>query len=114
MILAKSLGMVPAWQYNQGWAQNPKYNRHVAFPPGMDQMTPQPVGPYYAPPPEAGLGAARVRDCFCDSGHEWCCTNRRFGFRGLGISDVWATRLTVGGAVLAGVAAIAGLWLSRK
>lgn len=54
-MIAKQLGMIPSWQINSSWPENPNYNNHVVFPPGMNQMTPQPQGPWYAPPGEAGL-----------------------------------------------------------
>lgn len=51
MILAHAnLGMIPAWQFSQDPAVNFHLNPHVKYPDGWSQMTPQPVGPYYAPP----------------------------------------------------------------
>lgn len=58
MILAKQLGMIPSWQFNEQWEQNPNFNRHVLYPPGMTQMTVQPVGPNYSPIEEAVVGPA--------------------------------------------------------
>jgi len=40
------LGIMPAWQYSQNPAVNPKL-RMVDFPIGMRQTTIQPIGPYY-------------------------------------------------------------------
>lgn len=44
--MAIQLGLVPTWQFSPDPAVNINLNPHVQFPPGMDQLTVQPVGPY--------------------------------------------------------------------
>lgn len=125
MMIAKQLGMVPSWQFNQGWAQNPNFNNHVSYPPGWNQLTTQPVGANLgcgagSAPGDKSLGAFSIRrmfsrDCVCDSGREWCCGGySRGAMSGLGISDAWASRLTIGGALLAVVAGVAGMMYAAK
>lgn len=115
MILAKQLGMIPSWQYDTTWKQNPKYNNHVVFPEGWNQLTPQPVGPYYAPP--EGLGRARSNccdSCTCTHGGDPCCQSvNRHMLRGpldLFESPLWTHRkwLIVGGVALLGLAVLGG------
>lgn len=126
MLLATqhNLGMIPSWQYDTGWAQNPKYNQFVKFPPGMDQMTIQPIGPNYGPPAEAGLGRARwmqpacCENCVCAENCPGCPTYtqaraRMRSLRGLGLGTYsqWAL---IGGIALVGLTIVGGALLARR
>lgn len=108
MILSKSLGMIPSWQINQSWAQNPNFNNHVTFPTGWNQLTPQPVGPNYGPPPEAGMNGL---------GH---AVMRRAYWRSRGVSGLGAfvmdnqTKFAVGGLALAMVASLGALAMTFR
>lgn len=126
MLLAKQgtgspLGMIPSWQYDSSWAQNPKYNQFVQFPPGVDQLTPQPIGPNYALPPEPGLGRLprQVLDDCCGQGNPECCqalrSRQASWFRqlrglALGTYSKWAL---VGGIALVSATIIGGVMLAR-
>lgn len=89
MMIAKQegLGLIPAWQFSDDPAINPKINPHVQFPEGWNQMTVQPQGAFWQPP-QVNLG-------------------------GLGIFDSWAWNnrkpLVLGGLLLFATAAIFGV-----
>lgn len=120
MIITKQLGMIPSWQSNAAWVQNPNFNNHVSFPPGWDQLTIQPVGSNYAPPPEAGLGrGVSIYDDCCGNGHPECCQaaarmRARGSLRGLGAGLGMPRSLVVGGLGLLALAGLAGVALLLK
>jgi len=126
MILAKQLGMIPSWQFNQGWAQNPNFNNNVSYPPGWNQLTTQPVGQNYAPPLEAGLGraswvnraTARISPDLCCKPGNPCCDDvfGRSGMRGLGagLASIDPKWLIIGGVGLVSVAVIGACALFLK
>lgn len=41
--MAIHLGLVPSWQFSQDPAVNPNINPYLVFPPGMNQLTVQPI-----------------------------------------------------------------------
>lgn len=58
-----NLGLIPAWQFSQDPAINPKINPTVKYPAGVYQTTPQPLYPYYQGPNlNGGLGAVTMTE----------------------------------------------------
>ncbi len=67
MMMYKQLGMIPAWQFSQDPAVNPKINPFVQFPDGVYQTTMQPLGPFFNPPPfPPGSAAPALGAAGCD------------------------------------------------
>lgn len=94
MFLARSpLGMIPAWQFSQDPKVNYKLNPFVKYPDGWSQMTPQPVGPYYAPPRIAQPNLGGMFD-------SWAWTNRKW--------------IVLGGTAALGLAILAGAGILLK
>jgi hypothetical protein len=133
MILQKhnpGMGMIPSWQLATDPGINIKLNPHVSFPPGMTQMSTQPLD-MEPPIMEAGLGAmmsmgqrpSNARGC-CDGGVEpdACCgaiAARRFArFHSPGMHGVldfvdnplfrYRKWIVLGGVALVGLAILGG------
>jgi hypothetical protein len=65
-----NLGLIPAWQFSQNPADNPLLTPYMTYPPGMNQSTGQPIGPYYG----GGMNGLGIDNPF-DS---WWWQNRKW------------------------------------
>lgn len=75
-----ALALIPSWQFSEDPAVNINLNPHLTFPPGMNQLTVQPIN-NVVPSGDANLQGLGITMASYEQ--------RGVGVKGLGVFDTW-------------------------